>query len=83
MNNNVSTSSSAAASASAGHRRASLFRSFLRFVICSCIPLFGGVVVAASGSRNLGVAMSVLGTLMLIVGIPIYVIRFFMRILFG
>jgi hypothetical protein len=83
LNNNISTSSSAAASASTGYRRASVFRSFLRFVAVSCVLLFGGVIVLGSGHTQLGAGLTMLGATMLIIGIPIYLVRFIMRIFFG
>jgi DNA-directed RNA polymerase subunit RPC12/RpoP len=83
VNNNVSTSSSAAAAAYAGHHRKSLFRSFLRFIFVFCVVLVGGAIIAGSGHTQLGTVLSAAGALMLIIGIPIYAVRCFMRIFFG
>jgi hypothetical protein len=83
VNNNVSTSSSAAAAASSGHGRRSLFRSFLRFAAVSCFFLFGGAIVAASGQNSIGMGMSILGASMLLIGVPLYAARLFLRVFFG
>jgi hypothetical protein len=83
VNNNVSTSSSAAAAAYAGGRQRSLLRSFLRFIFVSCIVLVGGIISGLSGYTVLGGGLIVLFAFMLVIGLPIYAVRFFMRMLFG
>jgi hypothetical protein len=85
VNNNVSTSSSAAAAAvaNAGYGRNSLVRSFIRFCVVISITLFGSLVAGGTGHTSLAGALIVACALMLLIGVPVYAARFFLRILFG
>ena len=83
VNNNVSTSYSASAVAYAGHHRKSLLRSFLRFIFVCFVALIEGAIVAGTGHPQLGTGLSVVGALMMIIGVPIYAVRFLIRMFFG
>jgi hypothetical protein len=84
INNSVSSSASAAAAASAGgHRRRSLLRSFLGFIVVTVGMMFFGGMLFASGAKDAGSLVLGLGGVLLFIGVPIYLIRGVLRVLFG
>ena len=85
INNNVSSSASAsaAAAANAGAYRRSLLRSFIRFIVISFGLIFLGVFMTVGGAKDAGLVTTGIGSLLLVVGVPIYLIRGVWRVLFG
>jgi hypothetical protein len=81
INNNVS--SSATAVVHGGAVRTSLMRSFIRFIVVSIGLILFGSFLAAGGAPDAGVVLAGLGGLLLMVGVPIYLIRGVWRVLFG
>ena len=83
INNNVSSSSVASAATAANGHRKSLLRSFIRFIVVSFGLIFFGAILAGSGAEDFGTFLAGIGGMLLVIGIPIYLIRGVWRILFG
>lgn len=83
INNNASSSSAASAAASAGTFGATLIRSFVRFIVITLCLIFFGIISAVGGASEAGVVIMSLGLMMLIVGVPIYLLRDVWRVFFG
>lgn len=82
-NNNVSTTAVASATAFvAVPRRDRLARSCIAFVLfCLAIVAFGGML--ASVGHDAGWTLVGLGVALLFIGVPIYILRFTLRAIFG
>ncbi len=83
INNNVSSSAAASAVAGGAIARASLLRSFIRFLVISFSLIFFGIVFTASGAHEFGAVLGIIGFLLLMVGVPIFMLRGVWHILFG